>query len=101
MTVVIEAGLQEKWQPNVGGERVVEGIHYGWLMRDHLARYEWAARPKWWRSNRLNKVPNQMLAWVRGYNEKFRGQILPIEAPLAMSSLLKPHYFVMIGICNL
>ena len=28
----------------LGGERVVEGIHYGWLMKDHLARYEWVSR---------------------------------------------------------
>lgn len=26
----------------LGGERVVEGIHYGWLMRDHLNRYRFA-----------------------------------------------------------
>jgi ubiquinone/menaquinone biosynthesis C-methylase UbiE len=42
MTAAIEAGREEgkSWQPHVGGERVVEGMHYGWLMRDHLARYE-------------------------------------------------------------
>src|SRR5207244_3069057 len=33
----------EKWTPNLGGERVVEDIHYGWLMKDHLARYHFAA----------------------------------------------------------
>jgi SAM-dependent methyltransferase len=32
-----------RWTPGLGGERVVEGIHYGWLMKDHLARYEWAS----------------------------------------------------------
>jgi 2-polyprenyl-3-methyl-5-hydroxy-6-metoxy-1,4-benzoquinol methylase len=31
------------WQPELGGERVVEGIHYGSLMRDHIARYHFAA----------------------------------------------------------
>lgn len=271
MTVVIEARLEEKWRPNLGGERVVEGIHYGWLMRDHLARYEWAAHhckgkrvldvatgtgyganilrrngaaevvavdreqgaldyaaerygtdglrwvhgnayelpfqaefdvvisfetiehlkeperfvreckrvvkpggqfivstpenvggpfcsefhefeynrqefrellernfPRvellgqrreltnsiqplgqlpgryWWKHirkgrgspllftlmDRINKAPNQLLAWVNGYNEKFRCQIRPIDAPLRMSRLLKPHYFVMMGICG-
>jgi len=30
------------WQADLGGERVVEGIHYGWLMRDHIARYHFA-----------------------------------------------------------
>ena len=33
----------ERWTPHLGGERVVEGIHYGWLMKDHLARYQYAA----------------------------------------------------------
>ena len=32
----------EGWQADLGGERVVEGIHYGWLMRDHIARYHFA-----------------------------------------------------------
>jgi 2-polyprenyl-3-methyl-5-hydroxy-6-metoxy-1,4-benzoquinol methylase len=32
------------WTPSLGGERVVEGIHYGWLMRDHIARYHFAAK---------------------------------------------------------
>ena len=32
------------WVPNLDGERVVEGIHYGWLMKDHLARYRFAAK---------------------------------------------------------
>jgi 2-polyprenyl-3-methyl-5-hydroxy-6-metoxy-1,4-benzoquinol methylase len=36
------AGTGEKWVPNLGGERVVEDIHYGWLMKDHLARYHYA-----------------------------------------------------------
>ena len=31
------------WEPHLGGERVVEGIHYGWLMKDHLARYHFVA----------------------------------------------------------
>jgi SAM-dependent methyltransferase len=34
----------EAWSPGLGGERVVEDVHYGWLMRDHLARYHFAAR---------------------------------------------------------
>jgi SAM-dependent methyltransferase len=37
-----EALSPAPWTPHLGGERVVEGIHYGWLMRDHLARYEFA-----------------------------------------------------------
>lgn len=32
------------WVPHLDGERVVEGIHYGWLMKDHLARYRFAAK---------------------------------------------------------
>jgi 2-polyprenyl-3-methyl-5-hydroxy-6-metoxy-1,4-benzoquinol methylase len=39
-TKVKDAG--ESWEADLGGERVVEGIHYGWLMRDHLARYHFA-----------------------------------------------------------
>jgi 2-polyprenyl-3-methyl-5-hydroxy-6-metoxy-1,4-benzoquinol methylase len=35
--------IEETRSPNLGGERVVEGIHCGWLMRDHLGRYEFAA----------------------------------------------------------
>lgn len=35
---------EEGWEPNLGGERVVEGIHYGWLMKDHLARYNFASK---------------------------------------------------------
>jgi ubiquinone/menaquinone biosynthesis C-methylase UbiE len=272
MTVVLEAGLEAKpkWQPNLDGERVVEGIHYGWLMRDHLARYEYAAQfckgkrvldvatgtgyganilrragaaevvavdreqgaldyaeqrygtdglrwvngnayelpferefdvvisfetiehlkeperfvreckrvakpggqfivstpenvggplcsefhefeynrrefrevlernfPRvelmgqrrelsmvykplgdlpgryWWNNvrqgrgsqifftfmDRINKAPNQLLAWANGYTDKVRSEIRPIEAPLQLSRLLKPHYFVMLGIC--
>jgi ubiquinone/menaquinone biosynthesis C-methylase UbiE len=272
MTVVIEAGLEEKlkWQPKLDGERVVEGIHYGWLMRDHLARYEFAAQfckgkrvldvatgtgyganilkkagaaevvavdreqgaldyaaqrygtgglrwikgdayelpfdrefdvvisfetiehlkeperfvrecrrvakpggqfivstpenvggplcsefhefeynrrefremlqryfprvellgqrrelamiykplgdlpDRYWINNirngrgsqvfftlldRINKVPNQLLAWASGYTDKVRAGIRPIEAPLELSPLLKPHYFVMLGLC--
>jgi 2-polyprenyl-3-methyl-5-hydroxy-6-metoxy-1,4-benzoquinol methylase len=37
-----ESVAPDRWTPDLGGERVVEGIHYGWLMRDHLARYEFA-----------------------------------------------------------
>jgi ubiquinone/menaquinone biosynthesis C-methylase UbiE len=35
---------QEEWTPGLGGERVVEGVHYGWLMKDHLARYHFASK---------------------------------------------------------
>lgn len=34
----------DTWTPHLGGERVVEGIHYGWLMKDHLARYDYVSR---------------------------------------------------------
>ena len=34
----------DPFEPNLGGERVVEGIHYGWLMKDHLARYEYISQ---------------------------------------------------------
>jgi hypothetical protein len=50
--------------------------------------------------DRINKAPNQLLAWLNGYDEEFRCQIHPIEAPMKMSGLLKPHYFVMMGICK-
>lgn len=33
----------EQFEANLGGERVVEGVHYGWLMRDHIARYEFVS----------------------------------------------------------
>jgi len=33
---------REPWAPHLGPERVVEGIHYGWLMKDHIARYKMA-----------------------------------------------------------
>ena len=38
-----DAQISQKWTPHLGGERVVEGIHYGWLMKDHVARYEFAS----------------------------------------------------------
>jgi ubiquinone/menaquinone biosynthesis C-methylase UbiE len=48
--VTLQPGMGPQGQPEewwsadyLGGERVVEGVHYGWLMRDHLARYEAAA----------------------------------------------------------
>jgi SAM-dependent methyltransferase len=49
---IVETGLSEgsrsaeleTWSPGLGGERVVEDVHYGWLMRDHLARYRFASR---------------------------------------------------------
>lgn len=31
------------FEAGLGGERVVEDVHYGWLMRDHMARYEFMA----------------------------------------------------------
>jgi ubiquinone/menaquinone biosynthesis C-methylase UbiE len=34
---------RKPWEPHLGPERVVEGIHYGWLMKDHFARYRMAA----------------------------------------------------------
>ncbi len=34
---------RDPWQPHLGAERVVEGIHYGWLMHDHFARYHLAS----------------------------------------------------------
>lgn len=33
---------RERWTPTLGAERVVEGVHYGWIMRDHFARYAFA-----------------------------------------------------------
>jgi 2-polyprenyl-3-methyl-5-hydroxy-6-metoxy-1,4-benzoquinol methylase len=35
---------QEKWIPGHGGERMVDGIDYGWQMRDHLARYHFVVQ---------------------------------------------------------
>lgn len=34
---------REPWIPTLGGERVVEGVHFGWIMRDHFARYAFAS----------------------------------------------------------
>jgi 2-polyprenyl-3-methyl-5-hydroxy-6-metoxy-1,4-benzoquinol methylase len=50
--------------------------------------------------DRLNKAPNYALAWATGLGESFRKRIRPIEEPLRRSSLLKPHYFAMIGLCK-
>lgn len=36
-------GAAEQFEANLGGERVVEGVHYGWLMKDHIARYEFVS----------------------------------------------------------
>jgi ubiquinone/menaquinone biosynthesis C-methylase UbiE len=33
---------REPWVPTLGAERVVEGVHFGWIMRDHFARYAFA-----------------------------------------------------------
>jgi len=33
---------RESWAPTLGAERVVEGVHFGWIMRDHFARYAFA-----------------------------------------------------------
>jgi 2-polyprenyl-3-methyl-5-hydroxy-6-metoxy-1,4-benzoquinol methylase len=35
---------QEQWIPGHGGERMTDGIDYGWQMRDHLARYHFAVQ---------------------------------------------------------
>jgi ubiquinone/menaquinone biosynthesis C-methylase UbiE len=50
--------------------------------------------------DRLNKVPSHVLAWAMGYGESIRSQIRPFNAPLAMTPLLQPHYYVMIAICR-
>jgi SAM-dependent methyltransferase len=42
--LALEIDNGSTWTPNLAGERVVEGIHYGWLMRDHLARYQFATK---------------------------------------------------------
>lgn len=34
--------LHDEWSPGGGGERVTEGVDYGWQMRDHMARYHLA-----------------------------------------------------------
>jgi 2-polyprenyl-3-methyl-5-hydroxy-6-metoxy-1,4-benzoquinol methylase len=39
----IERVSEPSWTPDSHGERVVEGMNYGWLMRDHLARYHFAS----------------------------------------------------------
>jgi hypothetical protein len=98
------SGGPEEWEPHLGGERVVEGIHYGWLMKDHLARYHFAAQ--YCRGMRVLDVATgtgygaNILAWANGLGESFRKRIRPIEEPLRRSSLLKPHYFAMIGLCK-
>lgn len=33
----------EEWEPSGGGERMVDGVDYGWQMRDHIARYHFAS----------------------------------------------------------
>lgn len=50
--------------------------------------------------DRLNKLPNYLLAAMLGMNEEYRRQIRPIDEPARQSLLLKPNYFVMIGICT-
>ena len=29
---------------DLDGEQMVDGVNYGWLMRDHIARYEYVSR---------------------------------------------------------
>jgi 2-polyprenyl-3-methyl-5-hydroxy-6-metoxy-1,4-benzoquinol methylase len=50
--------------------------------------------------DRINKLPNLALASLLGMGESFRERILPIDAPIKNSPLLKPHYYVLIGICR-
>jgi len=50
--------------------------------------------------DRVNKVPNYLLAWAMGLGEKVREQTKPIDEPIRKSFLLKPQYYVMIGICK-
>jgi len=32
----------DAWLPSNGGERMIDGVDYGWQMRDHIARYHFA-----------------------------------------------------------
>lgn len=41
MTQMSESS-NDKWQPGHGGERMTDGVDYGWQMRDHIARYHFA-----------------------------------------------------------
>jgi 2-polyprenyl-3-methyl-5-hydroxy-6-metoxy-1,4-benzoquinol methylase len=50
--------------------------------------------------DRINKAPSHVLAWAAGFDESFRNQIRPIDAPIKKSAFLKPHYFAMIGLCR-
>lgn len=40
---VLQTVSADKWQVSNGGERVTDGVDYGWQMRDHIARYEFVA----------------------------------------------------------
>jgi SAM-dependent methyltransferase len=51
--------------------------------------------------DRINKAPNLLLAWALGMNDTFRGQFGRLDGPLRQSSLLKPHYYVMLAVCQL
>jgi len=50
--------------------------------------------------DRLNKVPNHLLAWATGVGESYREKIAPIDEPIRQSKYLKDHYFAMIGVCT-
>jgi ubiquinone/menaquinone biosynthesis C-methylase UbiE len=50
--------------------------------------------------DRINKVPSHLLAWALGCGEPLRSRILPLDAPLRHSALLKPNYYVMIALCR-
>jgi hypothetical protein len=50
--------------------------------------------------DRMNKAPNMLLSWMLGLGESFRTEIRPIDEPIRRSSLVNPHYYVMIGVCR-
>jgi|SRR6187399_1565043 len=50
--------------------------------------------------DRLNKVPNHLMAWATGVGESYRERIVPIDEPVRQSMFLKQHYFAMIGVCS-
>jgi SAM-dependent methyltransferase len=51
--------------------------------------------------DRANKAPNHFMAWAMGLGEAERAAIRPLDAPMKRSFLLKPNYFIIIGICRL
>jgi hypothetical protein len=50
--------------------------------------------------DRLNKLPNHLLAWALGYGESMRSRIRPLGEALALTPLLKSNYYAMIAICR-